>query len=253
MAKAKRSSSLLDTAMAALAAASVAFVVFAMPDPHFNSAVAMSGLPMLLDAAQPPLGNTARLAVLLTAATATFALVWLVLRALGKKPAAPRRPSQIVDMEVPLPKLRRADAHPDAPARRPILAGLDLGEPTDPADPMEALETPVAAESEADPVRHEEEARQEAPYEDLLDERAEEQPLELGVETLADRFPAAAEIEQTSIEHLMQRLELGLLRREGSAWLEEADEPVRSPEPSRADERLRSAIADLQKLAARGG
>jgi len=66
------------------------------------------------------------------------------------------------------------------------------------------------------------------------------------------------EVEQESIPHLMQRLELGLARREKNYRPVAAAEPITaSPRAngigaSRLDERLRDAIADLQKLTARG-
>ncbi len=143
---AKGASSPLDAAMAALAAGSVAFLIYAMPDRQFAGLVEVSGLPRLISAAQPPLGTTARLAAVAAAALGTFLLVWAVLRALGgKKPlrkpepeTEPQRKRTIGAMEAaPAPKLRRADAHPDAPARRPIFAEHDLGEPVGaPHDPF---------------------------------------------------------------------------------------------------------------------
>lgn len=126
--------------MAALAAGSVAFLIYAMPDRQFAGLVEVSGLPRLISAAQPPLGTTARVAAVAAAALSTFLLVWAVLRGLGrKKPVRrpepelepePQRKRTIGAMEVaPAPKIRRADAHPDAPARRPLFAEHDLGEP----------------------------------------------------------------------------------------------------------------------------
>jgi hypothetical protein len=49
-----------------------------------------------------------------------------------------------------VPVLRRADAHPDAPARRPLSAARDLGEPTDEPPVVERdlpddLDQPLAA------------------------------------------------------------------------------------------------------------
>ncbi len=149
---AKGASSPLDAAMAALAAGSVAFLIYAMPDRQFGALVELSGLPRLISAAQPPLGTTARLAAVAAAALGTFLLVWAMLRGLGrKKPVRkpepelepePQRKRQIGPVELaPAPKIRRADAHPDAPARRPIFAEHDFGEPVgaqhDPFMPFE--------------------------------------------------------------------------------------------------------------------
>jgi hypothetical protein len=127
----KRSSSALDPMMAGFAAGAAAFIIYAMPQAHFDQAVSLSGLPMVLSAAQPPLGMTARFAAMAAAGIGSFLLVWLVLRALSKPAPKPKLRSGPVPIEIAPPKLRRADAHPDAPSRRPILAGVDLGRPFD--------------------------------------------------------------------------------------------------------------------------
>jgi hypothetical protein len=58
--------------------------------------------------------------------------------------------------------------------------------------------------------------------------------------------PSAADLERASISHLMQRLELGLLRREGQGWNIPVGETQQNNEPSpKLDQRLRSAIDDL--------
>ena len=226
---AKRASSALDAAMAALAAGAVAFVVYAMPQGSFESLVASSGLPQVLPAAEPPLGMTARIGALCAAGAATFALVWLVLRALGPKAAPPRRKGRPTEIEL-TPKIRRADAHPDAPARRPIFAALDFGEPEAAAEEAESADLIEPAQADAA-------AQEEAPA-----------PFEKAVPAIAAALPEPPDTEQTSIAQLMQRLELGLLRRERSgepAGLRAANEPAEM------DERLRSAIEDLQQLARR--
>src|SRR3546814_3477289 len=135
--------------MAALAALSVAFVAYAMPDPLFADAVAASGLPSLLPAAQPPLGTTARLAVVAPAAIVAFLLTWAVLRALGKGSSPVRREQDVEEAGMPPLRLRRADVHPDAPLRRPLVAGLELGEPM-PAEDAGEWERPVPADAVLD-------------------------------------------------------------------------------------------------------
>ncbi|HEX8532598.1 MAG TPA: hypothetical protein VF662_00355 [Allosphingosinicella sp.] len=229
----------LDLAMAAFAGTAAGFVIYAMPNSQFDRVVELSGLPLILSAAQPPLGLTARLAAVAAVTIATWTLVWLVLRALGKKPPEPVRRKRPVEIEVPLPRIRRADAHPDAPARRPILAGIELGIPLD-----EAVEqpSPDQADPEADPedVVEEPEA-----FDDVeAVETAEEAPSPHGM----------TEPEEASISHLMQRLELGLLRRERQDWMDGAEATQQNNEPApQLDQRLRSAIDDLQRLAARSG
>lgn len=234
----KGGGSALDLAMAAFAGTAAGFVMFAMPDAQFDRMVELSGLPLVLSAAQPPLGMTARLAAVASAALGTWTLVWLVLRALSKKPPEPKLRKRPLEIDVPLPRIRRADAHPDAPARRPILAGLELGIPLD-----EAVEQPVPEEPSADEGEAEEELVGVAPEEpeDLFEEEA-----------ASPSFPA--EPEPAAIGHLMQRLELGLLRRERQGWM---DEPAAAGQDHHVapqlDQRLRSAIDDLQRIAARGG
>jgi hypothetical protein len=268
----KGATSPLDLAMAALAAGSVGFVIYVMPAASFDQAVELSGLPLLVPAANPPLGLTARIAVAALAAAGIFVLVALVLRALSKsapRPEPKRRPEP-VEIEIPLPKLRRADAHPDAPARRPIFAGLDLGEPFDPEtfgrEPerddflpaVEAEEAAPVAEDASNLPPEEDEIVEHRPLPSFVVPQEPEEEIE-EIEAAAAPAPEAAELAdhgQASISHLMQRLELGLVRRDvaapgtqgatpfGHSGAGEAGKPV--------DHRLRSAIDELQQLAARG-
>jgi hypothetical protein len=162
-----------DAGLAALAAVSAGFVVLAMPDSVFSGLVETSRLPAFVPAAQPPLGETARLAALGAAALLTFAAVWALMTALGRAPARrkPETPAE-ADAEAKAPRLRRADAHPDAPARRPLLA-RDLGEPLDLEDhaqvPAEKASFGQAALEEA-PI-------EEAPFEEAPFEEAGDRPL----------------------------------------------------------------------------
>ncbi|HEX8450178.1 MAG TPA: hypothetical protein VF652_11370, partial [Allosphingosinicella sp.] len=127
-----------DPGLAALAAASAGFVAFAMPESLFYGLVEASRLPDFIPAAQPPLGETARFAAAGGASLLTFPAVWGLMALLGKAPAA-RKPKAEPQAEPrsEAPRIRRADAHPDAPARRPLLA-RDLGEPLDLEDFPEA-------------------------------------------------------------------------------------------------------------------
>ncbi|HEX9946597.1 MAG TPA: hypothetical protein VGA98_03570 [Allosphingosinicella sp.] len=142
-----------DTGLAALAAVSAGFVVFAMPDSLFSGLVETSRLPEFVPAAQPPLGDTARLAALGSAALLTFSSVWALMAGLGRVPAR-RKPEAKAEAagEAEAPRLRRADAHPDAPARRPLLA-RDLGEPLDLHEYTEApAEAARSEEADARPL-----------------------------------------------------------------------------------------------------
>ena len=141
--------SLLDNGVAALAALSSGFLVYAMPDGLFSRIVIASRLPQFLAAAQPPLGMKARLAVIAVVAAVAYAFVWSLLRALDT--IGGKAQPVIVPAAAPeAPRLRRADAHPDAPSRRPIFAGRELGEPGEDEEPLE-LAAETAFEPEAEP------------------------------------------------------------------------------------------------------
>lgn len=89
---------------------------------------------------------------------------------------------------------------------------------------------------------------------DNPDAEAEEGPDAAEVFDSAALAAPAGDYEQSSISHLMQRLELGLLRRDRQGWEGPAAETRQNNDPSpKLDQRLRSAIDDLQRLAARGG
>ena len=115
----------IELPAAAALAIAIAFLTVALPDWRFERAVAATGLGNVLSAAQPPLGTTARIVAALALAALSFLGVWLGLRTLDGKP-------NVSDF----PAFRAADLHPDAPRRRPILAGAEFGAPADePAAP----------------------------------------------------------------------------------------------------------------------
>jgi hypothetical protein len=144
------SRSALDLPVAALAAVAAAFAAFAMPGDLMTGLVEASGLPNLLSAAAPPLGLKARIGVGLIGAAGAFGIVFFLLRLLDRSGLEPRRaakprrapkPSrEVLELDEPVeeeaPRLRRRDFHPDAPARRPISAVRDLGEPAPPQPPV---------------------------------------------------------------------------------------------------------------------
>ncbi|WP_315760736.1 hypothetical protein [Sphingomonas sp. Y38-1Y] len=128
---------LLAISIVALAAAAAAAI---LPTWRIEALVIESGLPALLPAAAPPLGVTARGAIIVLAAAIAAAITWV---------AAERvLPVRKVVREV----ARRADRHPDAPVREPVKAMRDLGTPfleaaTPPPerDLPADLETPLAS------------------------------------------------------------------------------------------------------------
>lgn len=113
--------------VAGVLGAGVAAACALMPGAMLEGLVMDSGLPAVVSAAEPPLGMTARLMLAggaggLVALFGWFGL-YLVLGSRGLTLG-----KVVVDDEA-LPVLRRADAHPDAPARAPLLATRDLGTP----------------------------------------------------------------------------------------------------------------------------
>ncbi|MDT9599155.1 hypothetical protein [Sphingosinicella rhizophila] len=237
----------LDAAVASFAAASLAFLIYAMPASLFSRLVVASGLPGLVPAAEPPLGMTARFAVLVAAAALCFLGIWSLLRLLDRIPA--RRPQRhYVTFPTEAPRLRRGDAHPDAPPRPPLLAGHDFGEPfeTWPADPAD----PAVAEQIAEPLILSDPLPQEAiveaaaaaPEHDF--ERVSAPAPARGAAVIDALKVALPDPAEESVTGLMQRLEGGLVRREQAPVAEPAP-PAEAP----AGHRLRSAINDLERMA----
>jgi hypothetical protein len=115
-----------------------------MPSHMLESLVMASGLPAAVSAAAPPLGMTARLAIAVGAGGLIAVFGWLVLfLVLGTRTVTIGR-GKAVEADA-APTLRRADAHPDAPSRPPLLATRDLGTPF--------LEVTARAEPEPEIVR----------------------------------------------------------------------------------------------------
>ena len=272
----------LDLPVAGLAALAAAFAAFAVPQELLSRAVIATGLPSILSAAQPPLGLTARVAIAVGAAAITFGLVFLLLRLLDRSGMGGSVRAQ-EEADALAPRVRRRDVHPDAPSRRPISAARDFGEPAPPEmfrpvpiwlDEAEPVAAP-AFEPEPEPV-HEPE-----PVADLLPEpepvfAPEPEPVavtpepEPEPEVVAEPEPEPVALVEpeptpepapdtqaempTSIAALMERLEQGLVRRRmpASAPTIPATPPQVFPEAAEEpDDRLQSAIASLQRLAAR--
>ena len=275
-----------DSGLAALAAVSAGFLAFAMPDSLFSSLVETSRLPQFVPAAQPPLGETARLAAAGAALLVAFAATWALLAALGRRPAS-REPEAASGSAAEAPRLRRADAHPDAPARRPLLA-RDLGEPLDLEDFPQAPAEPAQAFTEAEhrplpaflvpdeepvepaPAAEPEAAIPEAEWSEpeilwrpsepdwTLPEPKDVAP-PLPISALAEQLPDVEEEDEAgsdqSLSQLVNRIEFGLSRKRQALPAAADAPPVEDAqeEPEKIGHRLRSAINDLQKIASSGG
>lgn len=123
-------------AVAALIGLGVAIGIATVPSDVLNAAVDRAGFNSVLPAAASPIGTTGRTILALLAGALIAACgfapqgkAWLLdqLDAFARKPRL--RTAQDGDEEEDVPVIRRADAHPDAPPRRPIRAASDLGDP----------------------------------------------------------------------------------------------------------------------------
>ena len=235
----------IDAPLAALVAIAVAFVAYAMPVDLLTRLVEMSQLPSVLAAAEPPLGFKARLLVSLAGAVLSFIAVFALLRALGRNGSPGAEPA--VEIAEETPRLRRADFHPDAPARRPILAGRDFGEPEAAVEPLPVPER----EPEPEPEPQDEPIAEEPVLE--LGEALE--PEEIAMPADMPSFQRAPEpAEEQSISELIARLERGLAGRlRAKGVYPPSNAPSTAAFEDEGDDRLRSAIANLQRMASRAG
>lgn len=120
----------LNLPLAPLAAGAVGLITAALfalvPTDLLESLVVDSGVAAVLSAAEPPLGLTARLALILLCGGGVGLVAWFGLFLLvGARTVVVRRGGKTAEA----PVLRRADSHPDAPPRRPLFANTDLGTP----------------------------------------------------------------------------------------------------------------------------
>lgn len=241
----------------------VAIAFLLMPIVVIEDMAMDSGVAAMLTAAAPPFGLTARLAVAFFAALAIGGVTWFGLfLTFGARTVSlgSAKPADGV------PVLRRADAHPDAPARRPVFANSDLGTPfldvkAAPVDDFEPwlegavivsaacdvpadLDTPIAAYRTPDDLP-------------LPDSDPEPEPLPMLTPVSAPRFAPHERIEtfglgapqddepsaplpQATIHDLLERLERGVARRQPDA------------EPKR-EQTLEETLDALRALARRVG
>lgn len=243
---------------AGAASALIAALAFAFaPLSLIETLVVASGLPRILGPAEPPLGATARALLCFVGSVGIGALVLLVVgRIVGNRSVAFGRADPDIERT---PIVRRADAHPDAPPRPPVIATRELGAPMMTVGMEEErllprdLDTPLV---DYDPQAFiESHPPEPLPVDDEPDYRvAAPAPLprptifEAGerFETFALNPPRSSGNHEkpppydrdVSVPALLERLEASVARRAGP------------PRTGQADTRLSMAIDSLRRLAA---
>lgn len=259
---------------AAMVGAFTALMFLVMPSRTLESLVLDSGLAALIDAAQPPLGFTARALLALAGGGACAGLAWVALFvAVGTRLVIVNGPGAVAAV----PTLRRADSHPDAPPRQPVFANRDLGTPfldvraeppvaTDPRRDAAPAPVPIGPAGERalpadldlslaafDPQSF---ASPPAPVAQLVTARVDRprsEPIPIRRDTshtidliaaqmlsIAKPIPRADADDSTSISALLERLERSVTQREAM------------PPPARP-ESIRETLETLRGLAARTG
>jgi hypothetical protein len=245
---------------AVVAAGTAAAVIVALPSHALESLVAGSGIAAFVPAAAPPLGFTARLLLTMLAGAAIGSLAWSIVTLLPRP--RPRRRAPLHEVlasetivHVPVPVLRRADAHPDAPPRAPLIATLELGTPfldvrakalpprerdiprnleapLSAYDPAAILDQPVAPVPPVAPLFRK----------PALDngERFESFDLPRPAPLPLDERPIAAPRTEATIHALLERLERGVARRAELA-----------PATSEPESQLQDTLSELRQLATR--
>lgn len=280
----------------ALGGLAAALLILWIPVGLIEMVVASSGLSESLPAAAPPLGLKARLLLAGFVALMAVGLMGLMRRqdqadeqegrrlrvqgarkmgfAFSKLTALARGRAAPVDDAIP--SLRRADAHPDAPARAPIFASRDFNGLDIFARP-DAIRRPLAIHPEPEqdaivpsaglvmpsaplPI-----AEEELPQPTFLRPAAPVAEPEAGQEAAAPAAPLdPIPTQGLSITELTQRLERGLAQRSRAPAADAgtvrviADMPVTPAVPVRdmvaqdADDALRAALGALRNMAGRG-
>ena len=127
----------LTLPVAPLAGALVGIMPAAMfalvPGDMLGRLILRTGIAAIIPAAEPPLGFTARLVLILMcgggAALVSWFAVFLITGSRTIMFGSDVASTDDADPDQEAPVLRRADAHPDAPSRRPVFANRDLGTP----------------------------------------------------------------------------------------------------------------------------
>lgn len=256
----RQTSYVLAGSMGFAIALALAFFIFAMPMDLFELAILASHLPSLLAAAEPPLGETARMAVAgvggLFAGAMTVVLFLVSDHHEEQRRQAAKRPTfsnaEFNMFAAPVPAAAEA-----APLPAPSWA-REAGA----IFPAPVLQEDIVAESE--PAAADDEPIF-VDFSALRSARSTttDQPLDLGqwrlgkaaekeiVDAATEPTPATAsgtnQTEEDSIAGLMSRLEAGLDRR-----AEKGDVPAKPPAIPTRGSGLRSTLDELRKMAVRG-
>jgi hypothetical protein len=212
----------LATFVSVLFGAVAAILVAATPHAMFQNLVSATGLPSVLPAAAPPLGDKAKILAIIFSGLATMAGLWLTLTPLSSMIRPKHTAEAMLDDDaegLPSPRLRRADTHPDTPARRPIFADQELGTPlmSDElvldAPVLEAeIEAPLATpEALAAPVAEPEATTKIEPV--VVEPVVAEVPEPIAEPKKPTKADAKQDADDDSISGMMRRLEGGLNRR----------------------------------------
>jgi hypothetical protein len=272
-----------------LVATGAGLAFWSLPVGFVETVVASSGISEALPAAAPPLGMKARLVVagfgalmalgLFTASRGRTGVLTLTHDKQGRDESA----SGVSKMGFALsklgwlsrnrgessrtrgPALRRADAHPDNPARTPIFASRDFGG-------LDIFARTAPGREEAEPVIEEVAAPLSGPVQEPTEpfaplgrafaeeEGAFETPVASDAGVVSPQPPARAPLgEHLSIADLTARLEQGLAQRKRIARPASvlADMPVQPAVPVRdhveqdTDEALRLALNTLRSMTGR--
>jgi hypothetical protein len=207
-------------AIAALFGVVSAILVVATPQWLFQRGIVASGVPNLIAAASPPLGDKARIMAAVIAAVMVAGILWAVISAIEKIIAGRTAKTPKAEPEAEVPQDGQTYAQIVASRRRPIFAEADLGAPfmSDEAIAMArdelVLETPIAdaqTATEAVPLL-------DAPVEAIA---SEIEPVEAAPLPEPEPATIAAEPQMLheddddeSVARLMDRLEAALARRQ---------------------------------------
>ena len=146
----------LDKPVALMMGVAAGALVFMMPIYLLEQAAVASGLANLLPPASPPLGFKAQIAAATLAALIGFGLAYALMRLLDRASGMfePEQRAPVERSEEEAPRLRRRDRHPDAPARRPLSAARDLGEPVElePAPPRRRTPLTLSLSQDEQPM-----------------------------------------------------------------------------------------------------